>query len=314
MLADTALLLVGLVVLTFASDQFVAGAARLAVRLRLPAVLIGALVIGFGTSAPELVVSGLAAARGLLDFAAGNIIGSNVANLSLVLGTASVVTPVAISDSVLRRELPISTGAVLVYAGALQGGLSRWEGGLLLVGLTAALWWIVRTSRTGDDRLESEVDEVLEDDDGPRLVVEIPRTLLGLGGTVAAAQLLISGATGVADRLGLAEGFVGLTIVAIGTSLPELATAVQAARRRETDLIVGNLLGSNVFNSLAVGGLAGVVGPGQLEDPGLAGLATLLMLGVVLGAATFMLVRRRLGPVEGLLLLGAYVGTLPLLY
>lgn len=303
----------GLAVLTAAADWFVVGAVRLAARLRLSPVVIGAVVIGFGTSAPEMVVSGLAAAQGELDIAAGNIIGSNIANLSLVLGAAALVTTVTVAARTLRRELPVVLAATVVFALLVQGGLTRLEGAALLAGAVAAVAGILATSRGGgDEELSHEVEEFLTD--APvDLRRESLRTAIGLLGTLGAAQLLVLSATSLAADLGLAEGFVGLTIIAIGTSLPELATALQAARKDETDLIVGNLLGSNLFNSLAVGGVAALAGPGRVGDPTLTGAAVWLMLLVSLAAMTFMWTGRRLVRQEGAILLAVWLGTLPLL-
>ena len=303
----------GLAVLTAAADWFVVGAVRLAARLRLSPVVIGAVVIGFGTSAPEMVVSGLAAGQGELDIAAGNIIGSNIANLSLVLGTAALVTTITVAGRTLRREVPVVLAATAVFALVVQGGMNRWEGLGLLAGAVAAVVAILVSSRGGgDDELTHEVEEFLTD--APvDLRRESLRTVVGLLGTLAAAQLLVLSARSLAADLGLAEGFVGLTIVAIGTSLPELATALQAARKDETDLIVGNLLGSNLFNSLAVGGVAALAGPGGVGDPSLTGAAIWLMLGISLAATTFMWTGRRVVRQEGGFLLVLWLGTLPLL-
>lgn len=303
----------GLAVLTAAADWFVLGAVRLAARLRLSSVVIGAVVIGFGTSAPEMVVSGLASGQGKLDIAVGNVIGSNVANLSLVLGAAALVTTVTVAGRTIRREVPLMVAASVVFALLVQGGLTRVEGTILLVGIVAAIGYILYSaSGGGDEELTGEVEEFLTDApiDLPR---ESLRTLAGLVGTLVAAQVLVMSATRVAEGFGLAEGFVGLTIVAIGTSLPELATALQAARKDETDLIVGNLLGSNVFNSLAVGGIAAMAGPGPVGDPVLTGAAIWLMLAIALGATVFMRTGHRVVRQEGGILLAVWLGTLPLL-
>jgi cation:H+ antiporter len=303
----------GLAILTAAADWFVVGAVRLAARLRLSAVVIGAVVIGFGTSAPEMVVSGLAAGQGKLDIAVGNIVGSNIANLSLVLGAAALVTTLTVTGRTIRREVPLVMGATVVFAIVVQDGLSRAEGLLLLVGVVASVAWVLVSSRGGgDEELTHEVEEFLAD--GPVVLSrEVVRTLVGLVGTLGAAQLLVVNATSVAERLGLAEGFVGLTIVAIGTSLPELATALQAARKDETDLIVGNLLGSNLFNSLAVGGVAALAGPGPVGDPVLTGTAIWLMLGIAVTAKLFMRTGYRVVRPEGGILLAVWLGSLPLL-
>ncbi len=303
----------GLALLTAAADWFVLGAVRVAARLRLSTVIIGAVVIGFGTSAPEMVVSGLAAGQGRLDIAVGNIIGSNIANLSLVLGAAALVTVVGVAGSTIRRETPIVLGATVAFAVVVQDGLTRVEGLLLLVGLVITLGYILWAARTGDDdELSHEVEEYLAD--APLdMRRESARTLIGLVGVLVAAQVLVVSASAVAAELGLAEGFVGLTIVAIGTSLPELATSLQAARKDETDLIIGNLLGSNLFNSLGVGAVAALAGPGRVADPTLTGLAVWVMLGITALAILFMGTGRRVVRQEGAILLAVWLGTLPLL-
>jgi cation:H+ antiporter len=305
-------IVVGLVLLTTASDQFVVGAARLAQTLRLSPILIGAVVIGFGTSAPEMLVSGLAGAQGSLDIGVGNIIGSNVANLSLVLGVAALVTPIVVRSPVLKREAPIALGATLVFAVVVQGGLAGGEAAILAVVLVVGLGIIIAGARAGDEALTAEVAEFLTDvPPSPRR--ETVRTLLGLVVTLGSAQILVVSATTIARELGLAEGFVGLTIVAIGTSLPELATAVQAARKDETDLIVGNLLGSNLFNAGAVGAVAGITGPGALADPSLTGFAVWLMVGIAVLATIFMITGKRVARIEGVVLLAIYAVAVPFL-
>jgi cation:H+ antiporter len=302
----------GLALLTYAADQFVVGAARIASVLRLSPIVIGAVVIGFGTSAPEMVVSGLAAGRGSLDIAVGNIVGSNVANLTLVLGAAALVTPIVVRSPVLKREAPLSLGLTLLFAILVQSGLSRTDALVLGLLLVLSLALIIVASRTSDEIMVGEVEEFLADGPVAR-GRETVRTVLGLVGTLAAAQLLVVSATTIAAELGLSEGFIGLTVVAIGTSLPELATCLQAARKDETDLIVGNLLGSNLFNAGAVSAVAGLAGPGPLDDPTIVGFATLLMVVVSIGATAFMVTGKRVVRWEGALLLAAYVATIPFL-
>jgi cation:H+ antiporter len=302
----------GLALLTYAADHFVIGAARIATVFRLSPVVIGAVVIGFGTSAPEMVVSGLAAGQGSLDIAFGNIVGSNVANLTLVLGTAALITPILVHSPVLKREAPLSLGLVVAFALLVQTGLSRIDAAILGTLLLAALAYILVASRTGDDVLTGEVEEFLAGAPASTRKESL-RTGLGLLGTLAAAQLLVVSASTIATELGLSEGFIGLTVVAIGTSLPELATSVQAARKHETDLIIGNLLGSNMFNSGAVAAVAGIAGPGQLTDPTIVGLATIIMVVLAVGATVFMITGKRVARWEGALLLVAYAATIPFL-
>ncbi len=304
---------VGLFLLVKAADHFVAGAARLSAALNVPPVLIGAVVVGFGTSAPEMVVSAIASTQGKLDIAAGNIIGSNVANLSLVLGVAALLCVMKIDSSILRREAPLSTGAVVLFAVFIQDGLERWEGAVLLVTLVGAIVYLFTGPRGGSDELASEVDEFFTEDEAVTLRHEVIRTLLGLVGVIAGAQITVEGASEIAEILELGEGFIGLTLIALGTSLPELVTAISAARRGEDELIVGNLLGSNLFNSLGVGAVAGLLGPGPLTDVELAGTGTVVMLVVAFGAWFFMFTGRRVVRPEAIGLLVVYAVAIPLL-
>ena len=320
--ARIAAVLVGLLVLTKAADRFVLGAATIARRLGVSAVVIGAVIVGFGTSAPELLVSGLAAWEGHADLGVGNIIGSNIANLTLVLGIGAAIAPLSVATGVLRREAPAAVIAMGALALLVQGNLGRVEGIVLLlvfVGMMIGLLVLVR--RETRSRLAVETDEMLDResdvDDDPStptpLRTEVLWVVVGLVGTIAGAQLLVWGATGIADRAGLSDGFVGLTLVAVGTSLPELVTTAQAARRGEHDLIVGNLLGSNLVNSLAVGGVVGVLAPGAPLEATLTGIGAGLMMGVGLVAVLFMRRKFRLTRGEGIALVAGYAATVPLL-
>lgn len=309
-----------------AADAFVVGAARLAVTLRLSPVVVGAVVLGFGTGAPELLVSTLAAARGSLDIAAGNVVGSNLANLTLVLGVAGVLARPRTLPRVVRREAPLSLATVALFALMLQGGLTRWEGLALLAALAAAVLVMLRATAPGPDdpavaEFVHEVEEVVEAP-GEQALPDVAAApvgrdwagvALGLLGTVAGAQLLVVGAQRIAADLRLSGGFVGLTLVAVGTSLPELVTAIQSARRNETALLAGNVLGSNVFNSTAVGGIAALVGPGVISDAGLTVVAASSMVAVAALAWLFLGRGGRLTRSEAVLLLAVYAGTLPFL-
>ena len=313
MLLGLVLSVVGLVVLSLAADQFVRGAARLAVVLRMAPIVVGAVVVGFGTSAPEMLVSALAAANGRLDIGVGNIIGSNVANISLVLGAASFVAVVPVSFSVVRRDAAVSVAAVVIFALLLQGGLGRPEGVVLLAALGAWLVLILRGARTGDS--EADMDDLSEivGEDPPALGIETVRTAVSLALVAGSAYILVEGAERVAEALNLSGGFVGYTMVAVGTSAPELVTAVAAARQRQTDLLVGNLLGSNVFNSLAVGGVIGLVGSGPVGDVTLQTLGSAMMVGICVVSWVAMAIGRRVSRIDGVLLLGLWVASIVLL-
>lgn len=299
--------LIGIALLARAADAFVEGAANVAGSLRISPVVIGAVLIGFGTSLPELLVSGIAATNGNLDLGVGNIVGSNVANLTLVLGSAAFIVPLHVSRPVLGREAPLSLLAVLLFGFFTIDGLSRWEGIVLLGGLALVMSWIVFAGR-------EEVIEALHIDDGHRtLLGEIIGTVLGLVGTVLGAQFLVWGALAIADELEVSGGLVGFTLVAVGTSLPELVTAVVAARQGETGLILGNLLGSNMFNSLAVGGAISVLGGGPIDDRGLATVGVIGMAIVAFAAWAFMVTRRRVHRLEAVVLLAVWAGSVVLM-
>lgn len=306
------LLLVGLAVLALAAREFVTGSSRLAVALGISPVVIGAVVIGFGTSAPELLVSTLAAAEGSPEIAAGNVVGSNVANLTLVLGLAALAMPLEVASGTLRREAPVSALAALAFVVVLRGAWSRVGGALLLGALGALMWWFLRRRPLTDPALEREVGEFLGAARHHSVRAEAVRVVAGLGGTLVGAQLVVLGARGLAERLGLAEGFVGLSIVALGTSLPEVVTCLQAALKREGDLILGNLLGSNMINSLGVGGAAALAGPGTVADPSVTGVAAYVMLAVAAAAWVFMASARRVTRWEGAVLVVGYALLLPL--
>ena len=292
--------LIGLFLLSKAADLFVDGAAAVATAAKLSPVVVGAVVVGFGTSAPELLVSGLAASSGDVDVGLGNIVGSNVANVSLVLGFAALVTPILVTRSVLVREAPVSVASVALFAFFTIGGFAVWEGIVMLLVLVGVLAWIVFGGN------EDSVEE-LEVDDERSMGQSMGFTLSGLVGTVLGAQLMVWGAVAIAESLGLSGGFVGFTLIALGTSLPELVTAFAAARKGETELILGNLLGSNMFNSLAVGGAVAILGAGEFTDriPATWGVTAM----VIIAAMTwvFMVTRRKITRVESAILLSAYV-------
>ncbi len=296
--------LIGLAVLARSADAFVDGAVGLSRRYGVSPVLVGAVVIGLGTSVPELLVSVIAAAGGDAQLGVGNVVGSNVANLSLVLGTAALLVPIAVSSSILRREAPVSFLAVAAFAVALQGGLTRLESIGLLIGLFVVVVAAVRTSsRSTNVELAEEIEEA---------EVRVPTsrvgtvTLAGLLGTALGAQLLVTGATGLAGEIGLSDGLVGVTMVAIGTSLPELVTAIQAARKGEDELIVGNVLGSNVVNSLLVGGTIGLISPGPLADTRLVTFGAATMVVVAAVAWSTMARGSRIVRWEAIVLLAGY--------
>ncbi len=306
MIVDLFFLAAGLALLVWAADEFVLGSSRLAGHLALPHVVIGAVVMGFGTSAPELLVSAIAAAGGDRDLGVGNIVGSNVANLTLVLGVSAFVTRMAIPHGVFRREGPLSLAAAGLFALFVVGGsLSRLEGLVLVVALVVVVVYLIRAGGA------VEADDWCETSGSRRS--EAIRATLGLVGTLAGAHFVVAGATGVADAWGLSGGFIGFSLVALGTSLPELVTTVACARRGETDLIVGNLFGANIFNALAVGGAVGLVGPGPIGNDPLTGIGVGVMLAAAMLAFGLALMGRFVDRRDGVILLCTYVSAMALL-
>ncbi len=315
MLLLVGLAVLGLGVLTVAADHLILGAGRIATRLRISPVVVGVIIIGFGTSAPELLVSGLAAVQGNVALGVGNLVGSNILNLTLVLGIAGLIAPVLVRSSVLRREAPLSVAAVAVFGVLLlAGGLSFLDGIILLALLTAAFVALLRMARPkADNVLSEELTEYLDEPSQHSLPYEAARTGLGLAGTLVGAQLLVSNAGELAARLGVSQALIGLTLTAFGTSLPELVTAIQAQRRREGDLLVGNLLGSNLLNSLAGGAVIGLGSAGRASSAGI-GTALIVVMVAVSVLAWILLARNaRLNRVESSILLAAYALTTPLL-
>jgi len=280
----------GLAILAWSADKFVLGAAAVARFLGMAPLLIGMIVIGFGTSAPEIVVSTFAALDGNPDLALGNAFGSNIANIGLVLGVTAILLPVAVHKGVVRTELPaLLLVTALAWVLLMDGDLSMADAVIMLVALVALMAAaIINGKRNADDELAREV----EAENATRGLSKRAAwlwLLVGLVVLVLSSRLLVWGAVGIAERLGWPELVIGLTVVAIGTSAPELASAVAAARKGENDLVVGNVIGSNIFNTLAVVGIAGVIAPTQVSndlitrDLGMVAIMTVLMVAFAWG-------------------------------
>ena len=305
-------LIIGLVLLVWSADRFVEGSASTARYFGMPPLLIGMVIVGFGTSAPEMVVSALAAFEGSPGIALGNAYGSNIANIALILGVTALISPVMVHSTVLRKELPILTLlTVLSVALIADLDLSRLDALILLLvfgGLMA--WTIYQGLKQKDDSLANEIETETSEKAMPlkRAVFWLVAGLLLL---IASSRILVWGAVEIAQIFGVSDMIIGLTIVAIGTSLPELASSVIAARKGEHDIALGNVLGSNLFNTLAVVGIAGSIHPFAVEPE------TLSRDMVVMGALTISLFligygfrgrQGRINRFEGAALLLVYVG------
>ena len=303
--------LAGLAVLVWSADKFVDGAVGVAKFCGMSTLLIGMVIVGFGTSAPELTVSAISASQGNPEIALGNAYGSNIANIALILGATALISPILMQRSVIRGDLPnLLVVSILSIFLVCDGSVARWNGVILLVVFAMALGYSIwREMKKGEGDKVGQLE-------CPSLGKSIFWLLLGLVLLVASSRALVWGAVDIARTLGVSDLLIGLTIVAIGTSLPELASSIAAARKGENDLALGNIIGSNLFNTLAVVGLAATISPmDEIENeviyrdmPLMTGLTVAL---IVLGY------RRkgdgRLNRIAGAILLAVYIGYLALL-
>ena len=318
MMAHWLLLLVGLVLLVGGGDLLVRGAVRIAERLRLSPMLIGLTVVGMGTSMPELAASLQASLAGSPGIAIGNIVGSNIANSLLILGISALIAPVLVEGRTLWRDGGVATMAVLaMIAAGASGGLSRAIGLAFLAVMAAYIFYAYRQERAGAphgaayDRAMAveEVDPALVPHNEPegRLWVAIALFLAGLALIVGGGTLLVDAAIAIAASLGVSDEVIGLTIVAIGTSFPELVTSAVAAFRKQGDIALGNVLGSNIYNVLFIGGTTGAIAPTAIPA-GILAFDLWILLGLSLLVMLFAFTGGRLSRWEGLALVLAYIG------
>ncbi len=262
MLLSLLAIVFGLMLLVWSADRFVDGASSTARHFGMPPLLIGMVVVGFGTSAPEMVVSALAASQGNPGIALGNAYGSNITNIALILGVTALISPIAVHSQVLRKELPILMGVTVLAAWQIwDGELTRLDAIVLVAVFAGLMGWTIRQSlRQPTDALATEVAQELSAEPMP-----LKRALMWLGVglvlLIISSRILVWGAVSIAQSLGVSDLIIGLTIVAVGTSLPEFASSIIAARKGEHDIAIGNIIGSNLFNTLAVVGIAGLIGP-----------------------------------------------------
>ena len=311
MTGDVVGLAVSLALLAVAGDQFIVAVARIASAVRVRPTVVGAVVGGLGTSIVELVVAALAVARHEAKLAVGSLVGSVIANVCLALTIAALISPVRVSSGTVRREAPLSVASVALFAVLAVGGVSVTKGAVLAVALVPAVGLLLAWARRpGRDTLGTEVVEFLEKPaHKPR--PEVLRGLASLAVMLGAAELMVTCVVGLADRLGMAQGLAGLTLVGIGTSAPLIASSVQGARRGEHDLVVGNVLGGNLFIALGGGALVGLLSSGPVTGSGAVGLY--LMVAVVTAAWLAMARGSRVTRWEAVVLLVAYAALLPFL-
>lgn len=313
MLASIAAVVLGLGLLVWSADRFVLGASATARDLGVSPLVIGLVIVGFATSSPEMLVAGFAALQGNPGLGIGNAVGSNIANIALILGVCAILRPLVSGSGILTRELPLLIGVTAITVLVmLDGDFSRGDGILLLLLMAGAMALILRqaiSQQESDDPLATELTE------------QIPGTLplrqaifwlvLGFVLLMLSSRMLVWGGVNIAETLGVSDLVIGLTIVAVGTSLPELAAAAAAVLKEEYDLVLGNVIGSNLFNTLAVLGLPAVIAPGLIPPEVLTrDLPVMCVLTLLLVPTLFH--RRgqsgRIGRVEGALLLAAFIG------
>ncbi|MBF0471279.1 MAG: calcium/sodium antiporter [Gammaproteobacteria bacterium] len=320
MLESTLAIIAGFALLVWGADRFVMGASATASNLGVSPLIIGLTIVGFGTSAPEMLVSAIAAASGNPDLGIGNAIGSNITNVGLVLGVTALISPLAVHSKTLKREFPILILIILfTLALIVDGDMSRNDGMTLLIGLFLLMSWMVWTGLREhhgdpDDPMESEYSDEIPSN--LSTAVALTWLFVGLFILLGSSRMLVWGAVNIAHWLGVSDLIIGLTIVAIGTSLPELAASVMSAIRGEHDIAIGNVLGSNMFNLLAVLGLPGVIAPTAISneilfrDYALMILLTLLLFIMAYGFRG----PGRINRIEGGILLLIYSGYLGFLY
>lgn len=301
----------GLILLVWSADRFVEGAASAARHYGIPSLLIGMVIVGFGTSAPEMVVSILSSYQGNPGIALGNAYGSNITNIALILGITALVSPIAVHSLILRKELPILAAVTALAAYQIYDGhLTRLDSVVLMGVLTGLMAWTIREGLTKKtDALGSEVEQELAVHAMP-LKKALFWMITGLVLLIVSSRLLVWGAVKIAVSLGVSDMIIGLTIVAVGTSLPELASSIIAARKGEHDIALGNIIGSNLINTLAVVGIAGLIQP-MVVEPDVFSRDILTMS--VLTLSLFVIGygfkgQGRVNRIEGAALLAAYIG------
>ena len=326
LLTNVLLVLAGLVVLLFGGDFLVRGATALARKLGIPALIVGLTVVAFGTSAPEMVVSAFAGAQGRPGIALGNIVGSNIANILLVLGLPALLAPMATQAPGVRTNTAIALFASVLFIALtgdglfgdpmqLTGRLSPMDGAILFACIIAYIAYLaVVASRSSDDPVVAELTEAVEGEGLPKNPAAVAGTLLiGLIFLPIGAHLIVTGGSELAIGLGVDEAIVGLTLVALGTSLPELATAMVAALRRQAEMAIGNVIGSNIFNLFAVGGITGLatwLGPVDYAELGrpFFTIDFPVMMAAMIAATIFIFTRRPIGRAAGAVLFLGYCG------
>lgn len=296
---DILLVVAGVVLVIWGASKLTGGAVGVAERLRVPQIVIGLTIVSIGTSAPELFVSLMSALNDTPDMAVGNIVGSNIFNVLVIAGVSAVVCPIAIGCDTVRRDLPVSIVASLVFVAlCIDGEIGRLDAAVLMAGFVAYMAYTVRVGRRGVAAAEGAASPPMPLWKSALFVVA------GLAALIFGGDIFVDGASGVARSLGVSDALIGLTIVAGGTSLPELATSVVAARKGNSDIAIGNVIGSNVFNILMILGLTGLVSPMRISGVTAVDMGVLVLSGFLLWM--FCYTKHTVSRWEGTVMAAAY--------
>ncbi len=277
MLLNFLLVIVGVALVLWGADKMTDGAVALATKMKIPEIVIGLTIVAIGTSMPEFVVSLMSALSGRSAIAVGNVLGSNIFNVLLIVGLTAIVCPMVISKNTVKKDIPFAVaGSVLLFIFAFDTYIARWEAAVLFAGFIAFMVYTIRQAKNGN------LEPAAADDNEPKKEMPVWKALvfmvLGISCLVFGSDLFVDNASEIAAAWGVSQAIIGLTIVALGTSLPELATSIVAARKGQSALAIGNVVGSNVFNIFMIVGITGLISPMQAEG------ITMVDLGVMLGS------------------------------
>jgi len=306
MLLQILSLIAGLVLLYFGATFLIKGAVSIALRAGISVLVVGLTVVAYGTSMPEMVVSTMASIGNQGDIAIGNVVGSNIFNIGFILGICALILPLRVNLNVLRFDTPVMLFvAALFFLLFYDLQISRWEAILLFaLAITYTVFNVIKSRKESQKAETADIDASMPAK-SKSVVIDLGFVALGIGVLVGGSYLLVNGATAIAKAFGASEAFIGLTIVAAGTSLPELATSIVAAIRKQSDIAIGNVVGSNIFNIVAILGISGIIHP--LEAPGINTIDILVMIGFSAILIPMMKSGLRIGRREGAIILIAYI-------
>ena len=307
MILNVLFILVGIVLVLWGADRLTDGAVAVAEKMKMPQIVIGLTIVAMGTSMPEFCVSLVSALKGTTDLAVGNIVGSNIFNTLLIVGVSAWVAPMTILKSTVRKDIPFALFAsVILLVMCLDGNISRLDAGILFVLFLIFMYVTLKSAKTKEDDTTAKTDSI-EDNKKPMATwLSIVWIIVGLACLIGGSNLFVEGATKVAEHIGVSEAVIGLTIVAGGTSLPELATSVVSARKGNSGIAIGNVLGSNVFNILAILGVTGVITPMHLQ--GITMLDLSMMVFSTLLVWLFSFTKYKIARWEGIVLTIVFIG------